>query len=49
MKPRSILQDLGFTKAAETLNGRLAMIAITTAILAEVVTGKGFLTFLRLM
>jgi len=44
--PRSA--GLGFTTAAENLNGRLAMIGFTLAIAIEVITGKGVLQFLQL-
>jgi len=40
---------MGFTRAAESLNGRLAMLAFTIAILIELVTGQGFLKFLKLI
>jgi hypothetical protein len=49
MKSRSLIEDLGFTKGAENLNGRLAMIAFATAILVELLTGQGFLAFLKLL
>jgi hypothetical protein len=49
MKTRSLWDDMGFTKGAENLNGRLAMIAFMTAILVEIFTGKGFLAFLKLL
>jgi hypothetical protein len=39
----------GFTATAESLNGRLAMIAFATAIIVELLTGKGFLSFLQLI
>ncbi|MCS6813259.1 MAG: chlorophyll a/b-binding protein [Cyanobacteria bacterium] len=43
-----VAQDsgMGFTKRAETLNGRLAMIGFVSAILLEVITGHGVLGFL---
>ena len=44
--PRST--GLGFTTTAESLNGRLAMIGFTLAIIIEVITGKGVLQFLQL-
>ncbi len=49
MKARTLLEDLGFTRAAESLNGRLAMVAFGFAILVELLTGKGFLRFLELI
>ncbi len=49
MKARPLVEDLGFTKGAENLNGRLAMMAFAIAILVELLTGKGFLAFLELI
>ena len=40
---------LGFTEFAETWNGRLAMIGVISAIINELVTGKGFLAQIGLM
>jgi len=37
---------LGFTKRAEMLNGRLAMIGFVSALILEIVTGHGVLGFL---
>lgn len=34
----------GFTQFAETWNGRLAMIGFVSALILELVTGKGVLT-----
>ena len=49
MKPRPLTEDFGFTRGAESLNGRLAMVAFTIAIVTEILTGKGFLAFLQLI
>ena len=49
MKTKPLLEDLGFTKGAESLNGRLAMMAFGLALLIELLTGKGFLAFLQLL
>lgn len=49
MSQKEPFEDWGFTASAESLNGRLAMIAFITAILVEMLTGKGFLNFLRLI
>ncbi|MBE7382710.1 MAG: chlorophyll A-B binding protein [Leptolyngbya sp. SIO1E4] len=49
MKPKPFVEDLGFTSGAENLNGRLAMLAFAVAIGVELVTGHGFLGFLRLI
>jgi hypothetical protein len=39
----------GFTKFAETWNGRLAMLGFVSAVAAEYLTGKGVLAWLGLM
>lgn len=49
MKSRTLIEDLGFTRGAESLNGRLAMLAFVFAIIIELSTGKGFLGFLQLI
>ena len=49
MKTKPLFEDLGFTKGAESLNGRLAMMAFGLALLIELLTGKGFLAFLQLL
>lgn len=49
MKAKPLFEDLGFTQAAESLNGRLAMLAFAIAIIIEILTGKGFLAFLKLI
>lgn len=40
---------IGFTRAAEILNGRLAMIGFLATILVEILTGQGILGQLGLM
>lgn len=40
---------VGFTRFAEILNGRLAMIGFIAAIAVELMTGKGILAQLGLM
>lgn len=40
---------VGFTRFAELLNGRLAMIGFVAAIAVELMTGKGILAQLGLM
>ncbi|HEY9889721.1 MAG TPA: chlorophyll a/b-binding protein [Candidatus Obscuribacterales bacterium] len=49
MKAKPLVEDLGFTQAAESLNGRLAMLAFTIALVIEMLTGKGFLAFLQII
>lgn len=49
MRLKDELKGWGFTQGAESLNGRLAMIAFTTAIIVELLTGHGFLQFLQLI
>lgn len=49
MKSRTLIEDLGFTRGAENLNGRLAMLAFVFAIMIELLTGQGFLGFLQLI
>ncbi|MEM9007363.1 MAG: chlorophyll a/b-binding protein [Cyanobacteria bacterium P01_F01_bin.86] len=39
----------GFTEYAETLNGRLAMLGFTIAVVAELLTGQGILSQLGIM
>jgi len=39
----------GFVPYAETLNGRLAMIGFLAALILELTTGKGVLTFLGII
>ena len=40
---------LGFTKFAESWNGRLAMLGFTIAVATEFLTGQGILSQLGLM
>ncbi|NER81038.1 MAG: hypothetical protein F6K42_16015 [Leptolyngbya sp. SIO1D8] len=49
MKLKLFGEEWGFTANAESLNGRLAMIAFSTAVIVELMTGHGFLSFLRLI
>jgi hypothetical protein len=49
MKAKPLYKEVGFTKVAESLNGRLAMLAFTIAIVVEILTGHGFLAFLKLI
>ena len=49
MPRKEPFEDWGFTPGAESLNGRLAMIAFATALIVEMFTGQGFLGFLRLL
>lgn len=39
----------GFTNAAESLNGRLAMIGFAAALIVELVSGQGILHFWGVM
>lgn len=49
MKNQLPEEKLGFTKFAELLNGRLAMIGFVSAVLIEMATGKGILEQLGFM
>ncbi|MBE9139253.1 hypothetical protein IQ254_18970 [Nodosilinea sp. LEGE 07088] len=42
-------RELGFTPAAESLNGRLAMLGFGLAIVIELLSGEGVLHFLNLV
>lgn len=42
-------QDWGFTPAAESLNGRLAMLGFAFAVIIEALSGQGVLHFLNLI
>ena len=42
-------REWGFTPAAECLNGRLAMLGFTFAIVIEILSGEGVLHFLNLV
>ncbi|MEM8804520.1 MAG: hypothetical protein AAGF01_00540 [Cyanobacteria bacterium P01_G01_bin.38] len=39
----------GFTRSAESLNGRMAMLGIFLAIVIELLSGQGVLAFLQLL
>lgn len=41
--------ELGFTPAAESLNGRLAMLGFFFAVVIELLSGEGVLHFLNLV
>lgn len=49
MQNRLPEEKLGFTRFAELLNGRLAMVGFVSAVLVEMATGKGILEQLGLM
>lgn len=49
MRTQTPEPKLGFTKFAETWNGRLAMIGFLAAVLIEMTTGQGILSQLGLM
>lgn len=42
-------REWGFTPAAESLNGRLAMLGFTFAVVIEALSGQGVLHFLNLI
>ncbi|MBE9160573.1 hypothetical protein IQ265_27670 [Nodosilinea sp. LEGE 06152] len=42
-------QEWGFTPAAESLNGRLAMLGFAFAVIIEALSGQGVLHFLNLV
>ena len=46
---RSESREWGFTAAAESLNGRLAMLGFFLAIVIELLSGQGVLHFLNLV
>jgi hypothetical protein len=48
-QPQSPPQEWGFTPAAESLNGRLAMLGFLFAIVIEILSGEGVLHFLNLV
>lgn len=37
-------EEFGFTKTAELLNGRIAMIGFVIGVLTELITGQGILS-----
>ncbi|MEM9161887.1 MAG: hypothetical protein AAGC54_02305 [Cyanobacteria bacterium P01_F01_bin.4] len=39
----------GFTRSAESLNGRMAMLGIFLSIVIELLSGQGVLAFLQLL
>jgi hypothetical protein len=47
--PSTEPQEWGFTPAAESLNGRLAMLGFTFAVVIELLSGQGVLHFLNLV
>ncbi|MFE4107437.1 chlorophyll a/b-binding protein [Almyronema epifaneia] len=47
--PQKPTYRLGFTPAAERLNGRLAMLGFVTAVVIELVSGEGVLQFLGIL
>ncbi|WOD39330.1 chlorophyll a/b-binding protein [Nodosilinea sp. E11] len=42
-------REWGFTRAAESLNGRLAMLGFFFAVVIELLSGEGVLHFLNLV
>ncbi|HSM84411.1 MAG TPA: hypothetical protein VLS96_22175 [Nodosilinea sp.] len=42
-------REWGFTPAAESLNGRLAMVGFSLAVVIELLSGQGVLHFLNLV
>jgi hypothetical protein len=48
-QPNNESKEWGFTPAAESLNGRLAMLGFTFAIVIEMLSGQGVLHFLNLV
>lgn len=49
VKPQIQRPKAGFTRYAERLNGRAAMVGFVAVIAIEYVTGKGFLSWLGLV
>ncbi|MDB9524522.1 chlorophyll a/b-binding protein [Oscillatoria sp. CS-180] len=49
MQDQNIEQKFGFTRSAELLNGRLAMIGFISGIIVEYLTGHGILQQLGIM
>ncbi|KKI98099.1 chlorophyll a/b-binding protein [Prochlorothrix hollandica] len=50
IEPRMYVDDteqLGFTKSAEQLNGRAAMIGFISLVVVELVTGQGLLSLIH--
>ncbi|MGF1519540.1 MAG: chlorophyll a/b-binding protein [Nodosilinea sp.] len=48
-QPQSPPKEWGFTPAAESLNGRLAMLGFLFAVVIEMLSGEGVLHFLNLV
>lgn len=48
-QPQAEPREWGFTPAAESLNGRLAMLGFLFAVVIEVLSGEGVLHFLNLV
>ncbi|NEQ31985.1 MAG: chlorophyll A-B binding protein [Leptolyngbya sp. SIO4C5] len=48
-QPNKPTNLIGFTPAAERLNGRLAMLGFVTAVVIELVSGQGVLQFLGIL
>ncbi|NJL86189.1 MAG: chlorophyll A-B binding protein [Leptolyngbyaceae cyanobacterium SM1_1_3] len=48
-QPNQPANPIGFTPAAELLNGRLAMLGFVTALAIEFVSGQGVLQFLGIL
>ncbi len=48
-QPQSPPQEWGFTPAAESLNGRLAMLGFLFSVVIEMLSGEGVLHFLNLI
>jgi hypothetical protein len=49
ISPQPRPRELGFTPAAERLNGRLAMLGFGLSIVIELLSGQGILHFLNLV
>ncbi len=47
--PPTESREWGFTPAAESLNGRLAMLGFIFAVVIELLSGQGVLHFLKLI
>ncbi len=48
-KPQAESREWGFTPAAESLNGRLAMLGFALSVVIEFLSGQGVLHFLNLI
>jgi hypothetical protein len=49
LSPPTEPREWGFTPAAESLNGRLAMLGFAFAVVIEMLSGQGVLHFLNLV